>query len=1321
MKMESQRLSFDEKDSVQAVLGYLNFSSGTRDSHFLGHLNNLYRACGNSRGSTVAAAGGSSLWDTVTQLLLSELSHLQEKDDAFVDTIQASTVLAVTRDHVIPAYRRYHRDLLFHQDDDTLFNSFFLGQTIECVLSIMNRSGSIDSDLACSVLDVLNDYVGYSTVAVLETGRKSEPYSHERCRPIPLYIRDVGVGYGPYEYIIQQAIHILGTTQQDLLAVAHFDLGRMEELAIDPRPYDFDHPVNKRPNYQFGLWDPYCIDNHGYYKRFVIQQVAIDSLLVRIDDGNLIPREQQLFEAGAALAGTILMASAVSGGRPDAYSSEVTLNTLLPVIADCRDTFYEQLLRTVANQNGEYEERLLEEAEKLRQPFGGVRRHLNAHLARVRAAQLEHVQMAKIFARMGYPEATARQVAYVPATSARMVCMIECLLTDTDTQLDTGEIGTATQNLTKIVELLHRGIECGAIADPWNILGFDGNFSLFPAPENSVLDHRISELMELMDRIFSLFARSLCLAAAGDNQPLCRSISSEFSELSIWWDRFATGAVSSVGSVAGEALHRAATAASEALGAWQTAGVAAGNVRFWQPYADRFESPKAYVLVIDTLLDQRDFVASMNLLIHWLSQAEQIELQEGRDLFHAVTSRWLDEMFQQLTSAPEERHRLQWKLVAKFFDCLEANAGSYGEVPELHLNVPVENNAMAVEETLDESDYELYSAAYEEMIYRDSTDDGIDSELLGGLSDDNAFDLQQEARRISDRLGFLVTVVRLWKRAVLTVIQKASDSNPLQERFSQWLNQTLSCRRKILQLMQSVEKCEIPQPMPTAASLVEYDHHRMVREALLDRIIDSYSAYTETAQILVAAGAEIPNGTNEPHFALLPSAIYAALTDNIEDLRRHTLAFIESLSNHNLLYVPLAKGGSPQLIAEAKSWQRGVRLLLAVLPKLGMLDETYLLIKQCAEDEQEQSFSPGAVTEFDQLFRIGNQGMIDCLVSSVPSWNDREPGDQENSHSEQCDRELVEFLQQLTETMTQLWLDHSQTLRLSVLEKVNTAEKWEKLVEFIQLYGRDLLTQSFLNLGNLRAILHRGVAMWIEELALCHEKEELRFLAAIQTESDKRLVVEQLQVIIESIIENYVEYRDYNGTTTQSDRGEKLYMLIDMLRLRIGYDRVAWNLVPAMQVHEILVRRSCMVAAEAWRVEMMHRTAETADEINRRLRRLQGKYGMRLSTIADRIGERFIRALEIDRAKALIEPVIDAAGSRDNSKLDALQQIIDELTYEPTGVGLDMPRWILILEDEVERVRGHHWEYGIREEVVQYFPQRTLSRHQLQKQLDALA
>ena len=132
-----------------------------------------------------------------------------------------------------------------------------------------------------------------------------------------------------------------------------------------------------------------------------------------------------------------------------------------------------------------------------------------------------------------------------------------------------------------------------------------------------------------------------------------------------------------------------------------------------------------------------------------------------------------------------------------------------------------------------------------------------------------------------------------------------------------------------------------------------------------------------------------------------------------------------------------------------------------------------------------------------------------------------------------------------------------------------------------------------------------------------------------------------LSLVIEAIVENYGEYRDYNATTTQSDRGELLYTLLDFLRLKAIYERIHWNLRPVMMVHEVLVRRGRDGAARLWARAMAKETQATADQQLHRLAELQKKYGMRLSTVADRLAEQFLQPLAIDRLRALVRPAIE--------------------------------------------------------------------------------
>ncbi|MDH3717975.1 MAG: hypothetical protein OES79_07615, partial [Planctomycetota bacterium] len=190
------------------------------------------------------------------------------------------------------------------------------------------------------------------------------------------------------------------------------------------------------------------------------------------------------------------------------------------------------------------------------------------------------------------------------------------------------------------------------------------------------------------------------------------------------------------------------------------------------------------------------------------------------------------------------------------------------------------------------------------------------------------------------------------------------------------------------------------------------------------------------------------------------------------------------------------------------------------------------LLQRCAEAERQRPAGPGAVTEYDQLFRIGYQGMVRCLVASSTQW---EPTG-EGAAQIDSDEELIEYLQHLTEMMMIRWLDHSRSVRLSVLERVTNEKQWQKLVQFIKRYGKGLFNQLFFNLGNLRAILQMGVDEWLSAVAERADEEDLPLLSVLDENAARRTAVDQLQLIIEAIIENYTEYRDYNGTTTQSDR-----------------------------------------------------------------------------------------------------------------------------------------------------------------------------------------
>ena len=79
---------------------------------------------------------------------------------------------------------------------------------------------------------------------------------------------------------------------------------------------------------------------------------------------------------------------------------------------------------------------------------------------------------------------------------------------------------------------------------------------------------------------------------------------------------------------------------------------------------------------------------------------------------------------------------------------------------------------------------------------------------------------------------------------------------------------------------------------------------------------------------------------------------------------------------------------------------------------------------------------------------------------------------------------LADALFKIATEFQNLWHQHSQSLRLSVLETVSEDDDWEPVKGFVTKYGSDLFTVPFLGLSNMRGILARGVAAWLD-----HETE----------------------------------------------------------------------------------------------------------------------------------------------------------------------------------------------------------------------------------------
>jgi hypothetical protein len=1316
--VDERYAQLEEIVSASALLGYLNFSDGRADPRWQKQLNDAF--------AFLAEHGEPAPWQVLFDWLTVRLRELHAQGSAaFRDVAQAENVLTLVS-RLLPAYRGYHADLLAHLEDRELFGVFFLARVFEAVLA--QRAAASDDDVETTVAAVLvrlNDFVGHRPIAILETRPRGEPYAHERHRPLPLYLKGVGVAYGPYHDLIARAFDILKSADPGLRAEAQFDFELLDELAVDLRAYDHGHPVNRRPNYVFGEWDPHHLDNQGRFRRYVVRKITLDALMERINSPGPLPREELLLEGAAVLAGTLLMATGISGYGPTAHDSTITLATLLPRIARYRDVFYEHLLKRL---EGPHAARLRDELATTRQAFGGARQHLNAYLARHRAMQLQQRYLALLFAEMGYPEASRTEARRIPAVSVRLLSEILGRLTSGQVEADQGRLREAAARLPEIEDLLHRGIACGAFVDPWNILGFQGLFPLSPAREDSIRDPRVEELIQVVEQVFNLYARLMSEGAAGGDEELVRRLAVGMARFAEWWDRFATLEVGDVRRLHGYGAASSAAGVANALARWHERGEASADLAFWRQQLEHFRSPKAFYLVVDTLLRKADYRSALALLCSWLGQAEQVPLEDNVWSFHTLVLRWMlavanfSSEFRVLSSesqnveAKTQNSELRTQnsakrrdLIVRFFDYLEANAEDYWQVPELELAGP---------RLIEEREDDLFGAAYEDVTYQDTTDDEEGAVSDGGSVEE--FDLEQEGARLEKRLHFLSTLARLWQIAARTITEDVRAGHEWGETPNSWLRTARDNRRRLLVLLDAVHTHPLREPTGEYDSLVEFDRRRVLKEQLLFMTIgaclDTSLAVSalQGAEVAGAGAGQVASESRsdsatpawEPFAIRLEQALFAGETSAAREVLP---AFLEPFHGEPLLFAPLTEGGTPRAILRVRVAQTVLRALLANLPRLGLLRETYDLLRTARAMEQAQPIHGRGVTEFNHFFQAAYQAVVESVVESAPGWGAGHDNDEE----------LVAVLERLTAPFLTLWIEHSRSLQLSVLETLTGESEWRAVQAFVQRYGADLFHARFMTLANLRGILHRGVGAYLDYLRDNPDPlRPIRLLDELDHGIRRGDAIRRLEIVLQAVVENYEEYKDYNTTTTQSDYGENLHVLLEFLRLKVAYERHAWQFRPLVLAHEVLARRGRGQTAILWEQSLTRVTRDLARRHLEQLERLERVRGMRLNTIRDRLHERFIKPLALDRLCAIIEPAMrESRHKSEKASFIQLRRELQAFTATPMGVGLDVPYWLRRLEMEVHRVQAARTTIAVLAENFFRVPRRPLSWEELQRQL----
>jgi len=1317
-------------DPAAILLGYLNFSSGAFDPAAWRAMNALY--AGVEPSGTDGIAERADAADLVAGLLRERLDGLERDAAAFRDSAQARHVVGLLFERLLPAYRRFHADLLEHQPRGALERPFFLLSAAQSLLAEESGNDSMaGADLVARAIQRLNDYVGWRPVAVLENGRLSQPYPHERVRPIPVFVAGVGPAHGRYRDAVGTAVEILGNAPPTLLRQADFDPSLLEEIAIDPRAFDFLHPAASRPNYLFGLWDPLRIDDSGCYRRMVVQQVTLDGILswpqaaaTRTAPAGGLDDEWR-WESAAVLAGVVLMAAGLSGHGPGSRQAALPLAELLPRIAGYRDEFYRWLLTSLP---AAHRRRLEDEAARMRQPFGGVRRHINSVLSGQRARQVESVALASVFARLGRAAAAERLAGRVPAASARMLSRITSRVVTARRLLRSSppDREAALAELDAAGDLLVRAVACGATVDPWNILGMAGQFPLHEPGGESLPDPRVEDLVATTESILDGYAAVWRGADLGGAEDQAARAEGGLVRLGRWWDRFATTTVSGVPHLSGEEVAASSREVVAALKRRRTLK-RPPTASFWGREVDGFSSPRTHAEAADALVREGDLEGAGGLIVHWASLLEREALERSGPTWMAAAGRWVEQALHDAT--PEGRMR-----VRRFLERVEANLAG---VTDLVAAAAAGREPGAERDRLDDGDADgdaeiddeqlgadqSVAAAYESMVWHDSTDDGVDGGMLdvdtpGGAAAGGVAALQEAAELTMGFCRLVVRSVTAWCAADAPAGRRPAREEA--EAAAGWRRSLLRLRHS---LTRAAEKVVDRDREPTVGmSPTEFDRVRWQRDAAAERLIDAAVTASETCWVLSAHRRVGRPPRSAPGAGASIGRLFAAafagdppqVAAELERMRR-------ALADKPVLYVPLSRGGRPRRIVRARGRERVLERLVACLPRLGLVVETIRLVQLAKSLEQLRPAGAASVSEFDRVFEVATGALVERIVLSAgvadpaarPAEDSRRaPGGGPRGRKRRSTPaassaaaeppptdppgRILAGLSCLVPQLLETWMTHARQLRLSVLERCRDDRTFGLVREFVERYGGGLFTQHMLAPPSLRGILRGGVRRHLERLA---EQDEYDPGAGTASRRPQRLLADlasgalplrqaaaRVRMVLESVAENHAEYRDWNSTTTQSDRGECLHILLDFLRVKAEYDRIAWTLRPVNIAHRVLARHGADAAAAAWRQRMTEETRETAAGLVARLDGLEAQWSVRLASVSDRVRRPFSGSLELDELESLVEPAVRelvAAGGVDAG--DRLEAKAESFLGVASGSGVEVPEWLERLGAAVDR------------------------------------
>ena len=187
--------------------------------------------------------------------------------------------------------------------------------------------------------------------------------------------------------------------------------------------------------------------------------------------------------------------------------------------------------------------------------------------------------------------------------------------------------------------------------------------------------------------------------------------------------------------------------------------------------------------------------------------------------------------------------------------------------------------------------------------------------------------------------------------------------------------------RELRELLDKIHEHDVPKPSGNYEGMVEFERRRSTKEQLLNQVIATsldHALAIGALRGLCADPADLAKG--EGWHVLAVQLERALMAQDAAEARLLLPEFIDRFRQEPLLYTPLSQDGHPKLILRANLAQMMLRGLVHNLPKQGMIRETYQLLRLARSMEASQTLSGPRTTEYDRLFQLGLQAVVEAVA-----------------------------------------------------------------------------------------------------------------------------------------------------------------------------------------------------------------------------------------------------------------------------------------------------------------------------------------------------